>query len=117
MHRTLLATLASVAAIAFMAAAPAAAETAGRFEAQVAYADLDLRSDAGVHALLRRINSEARDACGDRWGQMNLREHRAIRTCVREFEAAAVGGIGNARVTTRFTELRGVPRPVLLAAR
>jgi UrcA family protein len=114
MHRTLLLTLASVATFAFMAAAPAAAET--RFQAQVAYADLDLRSDAGVRVLLRRINAEARDACGDRWGQMNLREHRAIRACVRAFEAAAVGEVNDAR-SARFADLEDAPRPILLAAR
>lgn len=115
MHRNLLLALASAATFALMAAAPASAETHAK--GQVAYADLDLRSGAGVNVLLRRINAEARGACNDRWGQMNLREHRAIRACVREFETAAVGEINNARVTTRFADLGGSPRPMLLASR
>lgn len=116
MLRNILLALTSAATFAIVTAAPASAKVES-FEAQVAYADLDLRSDAGVNVLLRRIKAEARDACGDRWGQMNLREHRAIRACVREFETAAVGEINNARVTTRFAELGGTSRPVLLAAR
>jgi UrcA family protein len=117
MHRSLLLTLASAAAFAFLAAAPASAQDAQRFEARIPYGDLNLNSDAGVEVLLSRITNEARSACGHRFGRMSVAENMAIRACVREFEAAAVGELDNARVNTRFADRGGAPRPALLASR
>lgn len=42
----------------------AQAQTAARPTATVSYADLDLSTHDGAHALLKRINSAAKEACG-----------------------------------------------------
>lgn len=50
-------------ALAF-AASPAIGQTAGSSQLAVSYADLDLRTDAGVRTLDRRIRSAVELACG-----------------------------------------------------
>lgn len=53
----------AIAAVAFTAS-PAIAQPAGSSQLAVSYADLDLRSDAGVRMLDRRIRSAVEQACG-----------------------------------------------------
>lgn len=53
----------AIAAVAF-AASPAIAQSAGSSQLAVSYADLDLRTDAGVRMLDRRIRSAVEQACG-----------------------------------------------------
>ena len=53
----------AIAAVAFTAS-PAIAQTAGSSQLAVSYADLDLRTDAGVRRLDRRIRSAAELTCG-----------------------------------------------------
>ena len=53
----------AIAAVAFTAS-PAIAQTTGSGQLIVSYADLDLRTDAGVRRLDRRIRSAVELACG-----------------------------------------------------
>ena len=53
----------AIAAVAFTAA-PAIAQSAPSGQLAVSYADLDLRTDAGMRTLDRRIRSAVEQACG-----------------------------------------------------
>lgn len=99
MQRPLMLALASAIALGFAAAAPAsAAERALNLN----YAALDLDDNAGVDALLRRIEHSAENACGERAGPMPLSQRAAIQRCVRMKSEQAVSDVGNANLTARF---------------
>lgn len=117
MQRSILTAITAALAFAAMAAAPAAAAETERFEARIAYADLDLTSQSGADALLNRIRAEARQACDVSTGRMSLRQYRMQRECVRNFQARAVSEIGDAYVTQRFAERGGRAQAVIVAAR
>ena len=87
-------------------ATPAYADN-GRYAARIAYSDLDLNGAAGADAVLNRLESAAAETCGDRMGQMNLREHRQIRACTARFTQKGVMRIGNAFVAQRYLERGG----------
>jgi len=113
MQRPLMLALASAAAVAFMAVAPASAATLDRAK-NLSYAELDLDNRAGAEALLRRIEAAAEDMCGERAGPMPLAQRAAIRRCVREKEERAVAEVGHAGVSALFYNRS--PR-VIIAAR
>jgi len=116
MQGKLFAAFITTAVLAFATAAPASARTTGeRYEARISYADLNLHSEAGADAFLRRVNGEARRVCGDRSGAMPLQQRRAIRACMSDFEARAVAALDDQYVTTRFAG--GETRGVILASR
>ncbi len=118
MQRTALFALISAVTFAAMAAAPASAQTANqRVETRIEFADLDLNSNAGADALLYRFRAAAEDACGDRFGQMTLREHLNIRACKREFMRDAVREARNPSVAARYAERGGRPEAIVLASR
>jgi UrcA family protein len=102
MQRNLIAVIASAPVLALAAAAPASAEAQDEYQARISYGDLNLQSDAGADALLRRVRSEARAVCGDRSGRMSISERREIRECMSDFEERAVALLDNDHVTTRF---------------
>ncbi|HYD87243.1 MAG TPA: UrcA family protein [Vitreimonas sp.] len=87
-------------------AAPAYADN-GRYATRVAYADLDLDRAAGADAVINRLENAAAETCGDRMGQMNLREHRRIRACATQFTQKGVMRIGNPLVAQRYLDRGG----------
>jgi UrcA family protein len=115
MQRKLIAAIASAAILAFATAAPASAGTTEQYEARISYADLNLHSEAGADAFLRRVHAEARATCGDSARRMPLQERRAIRACTRDFESRAVAALDDSYVSTRFAG--NETRPVILAGR
>jgi UrcA family protein len=116
MQRKLFAAIATAAILAFATAAPASAETSrDTYEARISIGDLNLQSEAGADAFLRRVHNEARGACGDRSGRMSLTERRAIRACMSDFQERAVAALDNDYVTTRFAGEE--PRLVIMASR
>lgn len=82
MKRQISLALASIIALAFVTASPAAADTPRR--ASLSYAELNLNSEAGAQVLERRIRYAARQACGFRRGPMDLYERAEIRRCVSD---------------------------------
>ena len=86
-------------------AAPATAETR---EQRVSYADLDVSSDAGADALLRRVRRAAEHVCGYRSAQRFLRERAEARACVIDSTNRAVVAVGHPVVTARH-EQRAYP--------
>jgi UrcA family protein len=87
--------LAAAAALSFVAltTAPAAAQTR---ETRLTYADLNLSSSAGVEVLNARIRNAARQACGQRFGRVSLREYAQVRACKREFIEGATARVAAA---------------------
>jgi UrcA family protein len=116
MKRSFIAGIVPATAIAFAVASPASARTAAdEYEVRISYADLNLQSESGADALLRRVRNEARDVCGDHAGRMSLRERRAIRVCISDFEERAVAALGNEYITTRFAH--DETSPFIMASR
>ena len=86
-------------------ALPAIAETGPSAGVRVAYADLDLSREAGAQALLKRIRSAAREACGPEpvvSGLMPRAGHQH-RACVNSAVSTAVERI-NAPVLTALVQ-------------
>ena len=102
---------AGVVGVAHADAPPQTIETA-----QVSYADLDLSTEAGARALLGRIDSAARDACGDATHSPLLpREGANLRECVNEAVGTAVSKIGSPLVASLHTKT--IETGITLAAR
>ena len=102
MTRTILLSLCTAAA---MAMTPQAlAQTDDRYEARIAYGDLDLSREAGANVLMARIDAAAREACGVRSGRVSLREHRLMRECVAAFAERAVAAAPSSAATSQFAE-------------
>jgi UrcA family protein len=82
------------------AAGVATAQTApAPAAAQVSYADLDLRSEAGARALLTRINLAAHEACGETVHSPLLpRAATEHDRCVAAATQAAVDRVGSVTV-------------------
>lgn len=72
------------AALALAAAAAAAAQPAERISTRVEVADLNLQTDAGAEAALRRIQNAARQICGDQTGVRDLQRQEMADRCVRD---------------------------------
>jgi UrcA family protein len=68
------------------AAAPAAARSAAAPSVHVSYADLNLASQAGVHALDRRLARAVRTVCAE--GSTDLGRQLAARHCIAATRAA-----------------------------
>jgi UrcA family protein len=82
----------------------------------VKYADLNLDSEAGAKALLRRVNHAARMVCGEQNDDPISRLDFAIPACVRRATDQAVERLGNATVTAmnqgaRTTAVASSSRP------
>lgn len=102
---------------AFVAASPAAAQSVETQTVRVSYADLNLNSDAGARAMLRRLRAATAEVCGERIGPRSLAEHRKIRACRTASIGQAVAELDNERVSTMFARLEGDAMPVLYASR
>jgi len=109
MHRSI---LFSIAAAATLAVSTQSAAEPMRAEARVAFADLNLASEAGAEALLARINVAARAVCGDRAGPMPLAERRAVRACMNEAVGQAVASIESPSLA--YAHARGSNRDATL---
>ena len=81
-------------------ASPASAGTMEPFNSEVRYGDLNLRTEAGVTQLQRRINSAARQACGYA-DSRDLTASHAVARCREEALADAAAkvqlAVANAR--------------------
>jgi len=75
-------TMLAAAVFAAMAATPVAAQA---HEQRLTYADLNLNSAAGAEAFNSRVRNAARQACGERFGRIGLREYMQVRDCKRAF--------------------------------
>jgi UrcA family protein len=71
-------------------------------QAVVRYADLDLTSDVGASALLRRIEAAARQVCGDPRVVQPLTRSTRIRRCNTQAIEHAVTAIGAPKVTLAY---------------
>jgi UrcA family protein len=99
------ATLLALSGFAVPSLADADSDRVGRHEVRaqlVKYGDLSLDSAAGADALVRRIETAARDVCGDRPGPRGLTEHRFVRQCARAAGEAAVYEVGHPMVIGRY---------------
>jgi UrcA family protein len=98
----------AIAAVAVAALIPVATALAdvpdGRAapQALVKYADLDLTSDAGAAALLRRIEAAARQVCGDPRELQPLVRSVPIRQCNTHAIEHAVTALGAPKVTLAY---------------
>ena len=99
-----------------MAAAPAPASFAsapipdGVPRATVRYADLDLTTNAGAAALLRRIKAAAKQVCGDPFDFGNLAQKARVRRCHSEAVARAVSGVQATKLTELYREQNSTAR-------
>ena len=79
----------------------------------IRHGDLDLRTPAGATALLKRIDTASRRACGSAPSDVRRIDHRRLfEYCVRLNTVAAVQVADEPMVTSLFN---GRPRGVLLA--
>jgi len=98
----------ALAAVAMTALVPVASALAGvpdsstAPQAVVKYADLDLTSDAGATALLRRIEAAARQVCGNPREVQPLTRSMPIRRCNTQAIEHAVTAIGAPKVTLAY---------------
>jgi UrcA family protein len=100
MPRTLHLVCASAFLFAGAAVAPAAAQ---EVESQVVYfGDLDLWSENGADALVRRIQSAADNVCGDAPGPAPVVVQQDIRACEVETTEYAIEDLAHPMVTARF---------------
>lgn len=102
---------------AIAAASPASAQSIETRTVRVSYADLDLNSDVGARAMLRRLRAATADACEDPVRRLTLHERKKIRACRAEALGQAVAELDNERVSTMFARLEGDAIPVLYASR
>jgi UrcA family protein len=102
MPRTLVfATLSAIA----LCAAPAFAQdesTTQLRQVEVRYGDLDVYSQAGADALIRRIGQASDQVCGERSGPSSIQEHNSVNTCRTEVTENAISDVGNSVVTARY---------------
>lgn len=104
----------AVSALAFAAmATPLAAKETSRNAVTLSYADLDLTSEAGANALLRRVDRAARQVCGITHAQRGLFQ-RQRRQCVAETVGETVAKI-DAPVVTQMHATREGQRMIFAA--
>lgn len=84
---------------------------------RVSYADLNLDSDQGAKAFLKRVGRAAERACGGTpaSGPIELRNMKAFNACKAEAMSGAVAQANNTLVSVRFAEAQG--RVYALASR
>jgi UrcA family protein len=70
----------------------------------VAYADLDLSTDAGAQALFARIKSAAALACGGRPDGRDPAGNERFQACRKDAMSSAVTRIGNPRVAALYDQ-------------
>lgn len=116
MKRSLIFAIASCGAFGLLALAPASAATIERASQRVSYADLNLDHQAGAEVMLHRIRNAADWVCGDRIGRMSLREHLALRACVRAAMNKGVSDVGRPVLTTLFYDRYFDRRPSVTIA-
>jgi UrcA family protein len=71
-------------------------------QAVVKYADLDLTSDAGAAALLRRIEAAARQVCGNPIEVQPLDRSMRVQQCNKQAIEHAVTALGAPKVTLAY---------------
>ena len=102
MPRTLVfATLSAIA----LCGAPAFAQdqsTTQLRQVEVRYGDLDVYSQAGADALIRRIGQASDQVCGERAGPTSIQEHNSVNNCRVEVTENAISDVGNSVVTARY---------------
>ncbi|MBX9745674.1 MAG: UrcA family protein, partial [Hyphomonadaceae bacterium] len=69
---------------------------------RVAYADLDLNSDAGAGMLMRRIESAAERVCDFDYIERAPQRRSAARTCMRDAIESAVRQVDSARLQAMY---------------
>jgi UrcA family protein len=92
--------------VAFTAAGAAHAHTnkAGEIVGvAVSYGDLNLQSEAGIEALMRRIETAASKACGGRPARHELQRHSRYNNCVKDATDRAVTDVNASTVTAWYT--------------
>lgn len=79
--------------------------SAGQYEVNVTFSDLDLSQDAGVSALYKRLRTAAYRACGSRSVAElgSIERASANRQCFDSFLSRAVGQIGNDKLARMHT--------------
>lgn len=96
---------AALSTLALCAAAPAFAQdesvTQPR-QVEVRYGDLDVYSEAGADALLRRIGQATDQVCGVHSGPASVQERASVGTCRVETTENAVSDVANPVVTARY---------------
>jgi UrcA family protein len=111
--------IAIVSASAFLGAAALPTTTvSAREQAQmrVRIGDLDLQSDRGAKAALRRIKTQSSRFCGDAYSYAWHSQRVATRKCQRQMVALAVSKL-DAPIVTAMYQKSGRGPPVLLASR
>jgi UrcA family protein len=81
----------------------------------VRYSDLNLNTQLGAEALYHRIQSAAKQVCGD-VGSRQLAEAAAARACVNQAVTASVRAVNNGRLTSTYNEHFGVAQTTLNTA-
>jgi UrcA family protein len=71
---------------------------------KVAYADLNLRTEAGARTLLDRIQGAAKKVCSPEPAPPDLTDQADYKTCLRDADAGAVEELGNARVSALYAQ-------------
>ncbi|MBI2993911.1 MAG: UrcA family protein [Gammaproteobacteria bacterium] len=79
----------------------------------VNYADLDLSKEAGIVTLYRRLNTAARQVCGNR-DLRRLEEVKDWKRCNKTALEGAIDQVGNARLTALHEEKAGIRKQPLV---
>ena len=87
------------------------------FLVRVPYRDLNLDSEQGAVAMLRRIRSAARDVCSQAYGSVFLDGGSENRACVESAVERALAALNNPQVTALGHRPRGGVSTVLAAAK
>lgn len=96
---------ATLSALALCAASPAFSEDNNVAQPQqqvVYYGDLDVYSDAGAEALIRRVQQAADSVCGEHPGPATIQESRSVGSCRVQTAETAISDINNSIVTARY---------------
>jgi UrcA family protein len=75
---------------------------------EVAYRDLNLNSNAGIHVLYKRIQGAANEVCGE-VDARNLQGMRIKRACLNRAISQAVAAVNNPMLTRVYLEKAGHP--------
>ena len=102
-------------AILAVAASPTYAESPGTASRTVAFADLDLSTEAGRITLDRRVGAAVRHVCGEAW-PIDLPAVEQVRGCRSNAYAAAMREAGLGRVYVAQAAQHGA-RPASAEAR
>jgi len=78
----------------------------------VKFADLDVKTSAGVQALYGRIHAAARRVCEQPSG-----EQQAVRSCVAKAESDAVAKVNLPLLTAFYQGKTGIQPPAIIASR